>query len=143
MSDRDVKKIWEAVIRERDHLDYEPHPVPDPGEKWYHVSNRWKAIVGLDTRDVKPIAVSDISKMIEYFKTLPGTGREDDYMVVLDELRKLNEMNEYDGPQYAKKLGFDGSFDREDFETIYDHLVIHINKSAANRYLEGEFDAER
>ena len=134
MSDRDVKKIWEAVMSERDHFLYEP--VPDPNKEWY-------SIIGLNTREARPISTSDIGKMVEYFKSLPGQGRMDDYEVVLDELRKLNNMGEVDQRVYSQKLGFDGSFSREDFTNLHKHLQIHINRSAGEEYLDREIKNER
>jgi len=145
MSDRDVKQIWEASRGPaRPPQEWTPER---RGESAYGrnlparpPSNLWFQIVGLDQSENwgKKINASQLNQMVEFFLDFLNQGPEgrEKYKAVLTELQILNDMDtEVEHRAYAKRLSFDHTIRPEHFDTLYNNLVIHINKSAADEYL--------
>jgi hypothetical protein len=147
MSDRDVKKIWEASRGPRKIRPEQEWSLDRGGESAYGPnlparppSNLWFQIMGLDQSENwgKKISEYQLNRMVEFFLDFLDEGPEgrEKYQAVLTELEILNDMEtEVEHRAYANRLGFDHTIRPVDFDTLYNNLVIHINKSAANQYL--------
>ena len=93
MSDRDVKKIWEAVISERN---YEIDPIPDPSAEWVAIIQKYgdrsdPRSHNLLSGQRRPLRQFDANEIVEYFLDL----EPEKFSVVEDELEKLAGFSDY------------------------------------------------
>ena len=128
MSDRDVKKIWEAVISERN---YETHPVPDPSREWVTIIQNYgdrsdPRSHNLLSGQRRPLRQFDANEIVEYFLDL----EPEKFSVVQDELEKLADLSDYtDRTVFQKKLGFDLSWNYFSLA----HLLAFLKQKVAEK----------
>ena len=121
MSDRDVKKIWEAVMSERN---YGIDPIPDPSAEWVAIIQKYGDKADPRTHNLlsgqrRPLRQFDANEIVEYFLDL----EPEKFSVVQDELEKLAGFSDYTEREvFQKKLGFDGSWDYFSITHLLDFL---------------------